>query len=48
MMETHKTLRDEFAMAILPRLAEMYPIEQACKLAYQWADVLLKVREEVK
>jgi hypothetical protein len=46
--ETYKTLRDEFAMTILPRLAEMYHIEQACVLAYQWADQMLKAREEVK
>jgi hypothetical protein len=35
-------------MTILPRLAEMYHIEQACVLAYQWADQMLKAREEVK
>ena len=41
------TLRDQFAMAVLPTVASdyRYDPETSCKIAYELADAMMKARE---
>ena len=43
--QTGMTLRDYFAGQVLPSTAEDYHPDAAAKLAYEYADAMLKARE---
>lgn len=42
---TNMTLRDYFAAQVLPSIAEDHSPDHAAKLAYEYADAMLKARE---
>ena len=40
------TLRDYFAAKALPKLIGVYALEDGALRAYEWADAMLKAREQ--